>query len=83
MDDWKRNTDYALGYGLNHPVIKSFWKTVESWDADKQAKLIHFVTGTTRIPATGFKDLMGIDGRMPFTIKRFGEPNLLPVSHTW
>lgn len=55
---------------------------VESWDSEKKARLLQFVTGTSRIPVNGFKDLQGSDGPRKFTIEKLGESNALPKSHT-
>ena len=56
---------------------------VESFDNEKKARLLQFVTGTSRIPVNGFKDLQGSDGPRKFTIEKTGSPNGLPKSHTW
>lgn len=59
-----------------------FWKTIESFDTEKQSRLIQFVTGTSRIPVNGFKDLQGSDGPRKFTIEKVGEVSALPKAHT-
>jgi len=48
-----------------------------------RARLLQFVTGTSRIPVTGFKDLQGSDGPRHFTIEKAGNQDDLPKSHTW
>jgi len=45
--------------------------------------LLIFATGNSQVPVTGFKDLQGNDGIMHFKIKRHGNLNDLPKSHTW
>lgn len=52
------------------------------WDSEKKARLLQFVTGTSRIPVNGFKDLQGSDGPRRFTIEKIGESENLPKSHT-
>lgn len=58
-------------------------QAVRSWDQEKQARLLQFATGTSRIPVNGFKDLQGSDGPRRFTIEKTGEITQLPKSHTW
>ncbi|KAJ3391199.1 hypothetical protein HDU92_009154 [Lobulomyces angularis] len=81
IDDWKKNTDYR-GYTENDEVVKWFWKCVSSFEPEKKARLLQFVTGTSRIPVNGFKDLQGSDGPRRFTIEKLGEVGALPKSHT-
>ncbi|KAJ3358988.1 hypothetical protein HDU91_005054 [Kappamyces sp. JEL0680] len=81
MDDWKKNTEYR-GYKEDDDVVVQFWKTIESFDSEKKSRLIQFVTGTSRIPVNGFKDLQGSDGPRRFTIEKTGEVNALPKAHT-
>ncbi|KAJ3406591.1 hypothetical protein HDU80_010889 [Chytriomyces hyalinus] len=81
MDDWMKNTDYR-GYTENDETIKMFWKTVKEMDNEKKANLLQFVTGTSRIPVNGFKDLQGSDGPRRFCIEKTGEIDSLPKSHT-
>ncbi|KAI8808253.1 hypothetical protein BJ742DRAFT_869232 [Cladochytrium replicatum] len=81
VDDWKENTDYR-GYTKNDDLIKWFWVAVKSWEGEKRARLLQFVTGTSRIPVSGFKDLHGSDGPRRFTIEKAGDVKQLPKSHT-
>jgi E3 ubiquitin-protein ligase NEDD4 len=55
---------------------------MSSWDSEKKSRLLQFVTGTSRIPVNGFKDLQGSDGPRRFTIEKAGEIDSLPKSHT-
>ncbi|KAG5437971.1 hypothetical protein PCANB_000317 [Pneumocystis canis] len=81
MDDWKKHTDYR-GYTESDEVIQWFWKCVRSWDSEKKSRLLQFITGTSRVPVNGFKDLQGSDGPRRFTIEKAGEITQLPKSHT-
>ncbi|KAG5520037.1 hypothetical protein PMAC_001113 [Pneumocystis sp. 'macacae'] len=81
MDDWKKYTDYR-GYTESDEVIQWFWKCVRSWDSEKKSRLLQFITGTSRVPVNGFKDLQGSDGPRRFTIEKAGEITQLPKSHT-
>ena len=81
IQDWKKNTEYR-NYNATDQTIVWFWKAVETMDNEKRARLLQFVTGTSRIPVNGFKDLMGSDGPRKFTIEKTGDPTRLPKSHT-
>ena len=82
VGDWKRNTDYN-GYWPHDQVIVWFWKAVENYDNEMRARLLQFVTGTSKVPMNGFAELQGSQGPRKFCIKRYGEPNSLPRAHTW
>lgn len=47
-----------------------------------RSRLLQFVTGTSRVPMNGFKELYGSSGPQPFTIEKWGSPSNLPRSHT-
>ena len=82
VDDWKNNTDYQ-NYTAAHPQIQWFWRAVRSFDKEERAKLLQFVTGTSKVPLNGFKELEGMNGFSRFNIHRdFGPQNRLPSSHT-
>ncbi|KAJ3093996.1 hypothetical protein HK100_006322 [Physocladia obscura] len=81
MDDWIKNTDYR-GYTENDNTIKMFWTTMKGWNNEKKANFLQFVSGTSRIPVNGFKDLQGSDGPRRFCIERTGEVGRLPKAHT-
>jgi hypothetical protein len=53
-------------------------------DSESRARLLQFVTGTSRVPVTGFRDLQGSTGTKQFTIEVV--PSLdtasLPKAHT-
>ncbi|KAI6042697.1 hypothetical protein EDC04DRAFT_2657897 [Pisolithus marmoratus] len=80
-DDWISYTDYR-GYEKTDKVIEWFWQVVRSWPAERKSRLLQFVTGTSRVPVNGFKDLQGSDGPRRFTIDKSGDPSQLPRSHT-
>jgi E3 ubiquitin-protein ligase NEDD4 len=47
-----------------------------------RSRLLQFVTGTSRVPMNGFKELYGSNGPQPFTIEKWGSPNNFPRAHT-
>ncbi|CAI6265665.1 unnamed protein product [Periconia digitata] len=82
IEDWKANTEYH-NYTQNSPQIHWFWRAVRSFDKEEQAKLLQFVTGTSKVPLNGFKELEGMNGFSKFNIHRdYGSKERLPSSHT-
>uniref|UniRef100_A0A8C6MI08 HECT-type E3 ubiquitin transferase n=4 Tax=Nothobranchius TaxID=28779 RepID=A0A8C6MI08_NOTFU len=82
INDWKSNTR------LKHctpdsNIVKWFWKAVESFDEERRARLLQFVTGSSRVPLQGFKALQGAAGPRLFTIHQIdASTNNLPKAHT-
>lgn len=82
IDDWKSNTEYH-NYNPSSPQIQWFWRAVRSFDKEERAKLLQFVTGTSKVPLNGFKELEGMNGVNRFNIHRdYGQKDRLPSSHT-
>ena len=69
VDDWRAHTDYH-NYTANSPQITWFWRTVRGMSNEERAKLLQFVTGTSKVPLNGFKDLEGMQGNTLFSIHR-------------
>ncbi|UXI15440.1 hypothetical protein NH340_JMT01383 [Sarcoptes scabiei] len=82
VKDWKNNTIYKGGYHQNHIVIQWFWRVVLSFNNEMRSRLLQFVTGTSRVPMNGFKELYGSNGPQLFTIEKWGKQSNLPRSHT-
>ncbi|XP_012271546.1 E3 ubiquitin-protein ligase SMURF2 [Orussus abietinus] len=85
INDWKMHTR------LKHctpdtPVVKWFWQIVESYGEEMKARLLQFVTGSSRVPLQGFKALQGSTGAAGprlFTIHAVDAPSEnLPKAHT-
>ena len=82
VDDWKNHTDYH-NYSAASPQIQWFWRAVRSFDKEERAKLLQFVTGTSKVPLNGFGQLEGMNGFSRFNIHRdYGNKDRLPSSHT-
>ncbi|KAH9095016.1 hypothetical protein LEN26_017969 [Aphanomyces euteiches] len=92
VDDWQRHSDIKY-LDFDHPskgelkVIEWFWSIVSEFTQDQRARLLQFVTGTSRVPVEGFKGLLSNDGR----VRRFGiqmvgrgvpPTGLYPKAHT-
>ncbi|TRY61766.1 hypothetical protein TCAL_12263 [Tigriopus californicus] len=82
VKDWKTNTVYKGDYHPNHIVIQWFWRVVLSFNNEMRSRLLQFVTGTSRVPMNGFKELYGSNGPQLFTIEKWGNPNSFPRAHT-
>ncbi|XP_045601991.2 E3 ubiquitin-protein ligase SMURF2 isoform X2 [Procambarus clarkii] len=85
IEDWKANTR------LKHctpetPVVGWFWQIVDSYTEEMRARLLQFVTGSSRVPLQGFKALQGSTGAAGprlFTIHQIDAPTEnLPKAHT-
>ena len=82
VDEWKGNTEYH-NYSASSSQIQWFWRAVRSFDKEERAKLLQFVTGTSKVPLNGFKELEGMNGVSRFNIHRdYGNKDRLPSSHT-
>ncbi|GKV14839.1 hypothetical protein SLEP1_g25650 [Rubroshorea leprosula] len=82
LDDLKANAEYT-GYTAASPVVQWFWEVVKAFSKEDMARLLQFVTGTSKVPLEGFKALQGISGPQRFQIhKAYGAPERLPSAHT-
>ncbi|RZF35830.1 hypothetical protein LSTR_LSTR008936 [Laodelphax striatellus] len=82
VKDWKQNTLYKGDYHANHAVIQWFWRVLLSFNNEMRSRLLQFVTGTSRVPMNGFKELYGSNGPQMFTIEKWGTPDNYPRAHT-
>ncbi|XP_034942339.1 E3 ubiquitin-protein ligase NEDD4 isoform X2 [Chelonus insularis] len=82
VKDWKKNTLYKGDYHANHITVQWFWRVVLSFNNEMRARLLQFVTGTSRVPMNGFKELYGSNGPQLFTIEKWGTPENYPRAHT-
>ncbi|KAI5571220.1 hypothetical protein BDE02_11G079400 [Populus trichocarpa] len=82
LDDLKANTEYT-GYTPASGVVQWFWEVVKGFNKEDMARLLQFVTGTSKVPLEGFKALQGISGPQKLQIhKAYGAPERLPSAHT-
>ena len=54
VEDWKNNTIYYGEYDENHEAIQWFWEILNEMSQDNLSKLLHFTTGSSRVPPEGF-----------------------------
>lgn len=69
VDDWRAHTEYH-NYTANSPQVTWFWRIVRGMSNEEKAKLLQFVTGTSKVPLNGFKDLEGMTGTTLFSIHK-------------
>jgi len=48
VDDLRANTEYS-GYSGASPVIQWFWEVVQGFSKEDKARLLQFVTGTSKV----------------------------------
>lgn len=73
------------GYRHNDQMINWFWTVVQKYDQKKLANLLHYCTGSTRVPILGFKYLESNRNTVnKFTIEKVGynKDNPYPKSYT-
>ncbi|XP_070834216.1 probable E3 ubiquitin-protein ligase HECTD2 [Chaetodon trifascialis] len=64
------------GYGKTDTTVRCFWDVVLAFPLELQKKLLHFATGSDRVPVGGMADLN-------FKISKIDVPtDWLPISHT-
>jgi len=61
LQDWKSNTRLKHCSPETSQVIW-FWRIVSRYDEEMRARLLQFVTGSSRVPLQGFKALQGSTG---------------------
>ncbi|XP_053992343.1 uncharacterized protein LOC128883722 [Hylaeus volcanicus] len=81
IEDLRANTVYH-GYQATSPQIYWFWNLLEEMDQNTLATFLQFVTGTSRVPLGGFRELMGVCGPQLFSIHRDYDETRLPSAHT-
>ena len=87
IKDMMQNTEYHGGLTKSTSIIKWFWECVEEMDNEERALLLQFITGTSKVPIGGFKELPGMDGIQRLSIHPVGSANgtadnMLPSAHT-
>ena len=56
------------GLSATNDIIVWFWRLVRSLKEEEKALLLKFSTGSPRVPAGGFSQLLGLSGPTLFTI---------------
>ena len=87
VDDWARHTEYSGEYrrkGARHPVIRWLWAVIADLSNAERGRLLQFCTGTSRVPAQGFKALQRNDGKYQrFNVQSIPKSEMrFPRAHT-
>ena len=87
VDDWEASAEYAGGGGFDaqSPLARWFWQVVREMGAEQRTQLLHFCTGSARVPATGFGSLMGYhEQQQRFRLQRLTDEDTarLPTAST-
>ena len=82
FQELRANAEYQGDYNEQTPVIQWFWKIVEGMSQDELKHLLHFVTGTFKVPVGGFAHLYCSNGPQKFTIMRTHKIGM-PTAHSW
>jgi|UniRef100_A0A7S4D375 hypothetical protein len=81
IEDLKANTEY-VGYTSASAVIIWFWQVIDAMNREEKSMLVQFITGSSKVPLGGFKDLQGMHGTQKFNIHRTADTSRLPSAHT-
>ncbi|WUR03667.1 NEDD4-like E3 ubiquitin-protein ligase (WWP2) [Vairimorpha necatrix] len=84
MKNWIQNTTYE-NYNSKEKVIIWFWDIVKSFTDEEKILLVHFVTGSNKVPAGFFEDLTGIrEENKKFTVTKIAcdHDKILPFART-
>ncbi|OTF70747.1 E3 ubiquitin-protein ligase SMURF2-like protein [Euroglyphus maynei] len=85
LADWKQHTRLKH-CSTESNIVQWFWQAVDSFSEERRARLLQFVTGSSRVPLQGFKALQGSTGTAAprlFTIHLIdADTENLPKAHT-
>lgn len=72
----EESVTYEDGYHREHKTIENFWTVVREMDNEQKKQLLHFITGSARVPLRGWSSL-------PIVIQRNGaNSDQLPTAMT-
>jgi len=84
-DDWRRHTSYR-GFNPTSPIIQWFWEIVKGLNDVERCNLLFFATSLSRVPASGFGELVRSSSAGSFRIAQQhvsgNVDQAFPVSHT-
>lgn len=63
-------------------IIIWFWEAVSEYSQEDLAKLVQFITGSSKIPVEGFSHMIGMNGIQRISIHRDPMEHQLPKAHT-
>ena len=80
VDDMRENTKCTSPYTKSSRFVVLFFDSIKKWSNANLAKLLMFITGSSQVPANGFRHYKDIGN--PITIQPGGGKERLPVAHT-
>jgi E3 ubiquitin-protein ligase HUWE1 len=82
VHDLKEHTDY-VGWKSTDQEITWFWNILFGLTRNEKASFLQFVTGSSKVPLSGFADLQGMRGVQKFAIhKMSNKKGALMSAHT-
>ena len=81
VKDFRNHTEFVHPYTAETPVVKFFFNVISKWDNERLAKLLLFMTGSSRVPSNGFQGFCEMSGQS-MKIAPGGNKCLLPVART-
>ncbi|KAF5950451.1 hypothetical protein HYC85_012444 [Camellia sinensis] len=72
LDDMRVNTEYS-GYSAASPVIQWFWEVVQSFSKEDKARLLQFVTGTSKLDLPEYPSKQHLEERLLLAIHEANE----------
>ena len=81
VEDFRNNTEYENPFDAETPVVKMFFNVISRWDNEKKAKLLLFMTGSSRVPSNGFREFCEVC-KKPLLIASGGDRSNLAQAHT-
>jgi E3 ubiquitin-protein ligase HUWE1 len=82
VHDLKEHTDY-VGWKSTDKEIVWFWNIVFGLGRNEKASFLQFVTGSSKVPLSGFAELQGMRGIQKFSIHKMnGKKGALMSAHT-
>ena len=80
LDDLAKNIQFNSPYSIQHPLIVRLFKVLKTWKKDDLARLLRFMTGSSQVPAGGFRTYAVNGNSLKITIVR--NFHRLPQAHT-
>jgi E3 ubiquitin-protein ligase HUWE1 len=82
VHDLKLNTEY-VGWKATDKEIEWFWNILSSLSRNEKASFLQFVTGSSKVPLSGFGELQGMRGIQKFSVHKVsGKTGSLMSAHT-
>lgn len=63
VKDFREHTEFIHPYTAETPVVKFFFDAISKWNIERLGKLLLFMTGSSRVPANGFKGFCEMSGQ--------------------